>query len=745
MLASDRLDDLPHRPHSIQPHGVLLAFDTSDFSILQVSANTQTHLGLKPQQLLGSALTQLFSAAQFRTLLASCPDELNRVIPIPLVVKTPHGVVRCDGFIQRTATAVILELEPTGSKKKTLSLNVHGWVREPLYQLQQALDVATLLKSLVNVIQDLTGYGRVLVYRFDAQGAGEVIAEAKHREVPSYLGLHFPALDIPEWVRASYLQGKLRIIPNLQAPPVPLVASQPSQTAVALDLSTSVLRSSDPCAIEYYRNMGMSAALVISLIQDQALWGLISCHHPSPKRVNYRVRSACELLAQMAMSEVAKKERQNDLIQQQQHYTLQAELLAAIAQANNLQEVLNQPEERLLNLVNADGLAVCVGSQLTLMGRTPSIDQVQALVDWANRDIQDPLFKTHCLAKVYPAATDFKETASGLLRLQISKVQQCWMFWFRAEVLQTVNWAGQPDQGVGQDEQGQIHLSPRASFDLWQETVEATSLAWQPFEIKSALDFKAAIVGIVLKQAEELAQLNQELQRSNRELSAFSYAAAHDLKEPLRGIYNYANILQEDYGPALDEEGMEYLAEIQTFAQRMETLINALMRIAQLRQQALQMQVVDLNDVLANAVKVVRASWPEIDFELQVPHPPLPLVQGDPTLLNEVFRNLLNNAIKYNKQAQKWVEVGYQESPDDASDGKTWIVYVRDNGIGIRPEHVSAVFQLFKRLHPQEHYGGGAGVGLAIVNQIIERHNSHIWLESMFGVGSTFYFTLQEA
>jgi chemotaxis family two-component system sensor kinase Cph1 len=739
-LVSD--DHSPQLPDSIQPHGVLLALDESDFTILQVSANTEAHLGIEPQQLLGQALATLCDPEPVRALVAKQLSESNQVVPLMLGVRTSRGALPFNGFVHRTQSTIILEMEPADMETSIRLSSLYHQVRETLSQLQQAPNRETLLQGLVEAIQALTGYGQVLVYQFDPQGAGAVVAEAKHRELPAYLGLHFPAVDIPEWVRASYMQGKLRALPDLQASPVPLLPALHPTTAAPLDLSTALLRSSNPCAVEYYHNMGMSAALVISLIQERALWGLVCCHHPTPKPLTYETRSACELLTQVAASVLAKTDKQDNLDQQQQHYTLQAEFIASITQANTLLEALTQPDARLLSLVNATGAAICLGSELRLLGTTPSKAAVQALINWANSEIDDTLLQTTCLSQIYPPAAAFASIASGLLMLKISQVQRYWILWFRPEVLQTVNWAGQPDQGVEIDEQSQVHLSPRASFDLWQETVKATALPWQPFEIKGAIDLRTAIVGIVLKQAEALGELNDELQRSNQELASFAYAAAHDLKEPLRGIYNYANILQEDYGQVLDEDGMEYLVEIQGFSQRMETLINALLRMAQLRQAELFFEAFDLNGGLKNVEKVVRASWPEADFELRVPQP-LPIVQGDPALLSEVLRNLLNNAIKYNTQADKWVEVGYQDYDGDLSGQRSCVFYIRDNGIGIRPEHTPVVFQLFKRLHPQEHYGGGTGVGLAIVNQIIERHHGRIWVESIPGEGSTFYFTLQ--
>ena len=744
------LDEHPiQQPESIQPHGVLLALDESDGSlILQVSDNTEELLGVQPQQLVGASLDCLLDTSQIHKLRQCVPLELHAIEPIKLAVQTPSGVVDFDSFVHRTRAAVLLEMEPAITAAPESFLSVHALVRGAIARMQRAASPTELLNCAVNEIRHLTNFDRVLVYRFDEAGAGEVMAEAKQFELEPYQGLHFPAQDIPEWVRAFYGEGKLRTVPNMQATPAGLVPPFNLKTGETLDLSASILRSPDPCCVEYYSNMGMSATLVASLLKDQILWGLIACHHPVPKRVSYEVRAACEFLVQMTASELANKLRQENLNQQSRHQALRSELIASISQADNFIDALIRPEERLLTLVNATGAAICLRHELTLVGATPAQGQVEALIGWADAAIQDNLFQTPCLSEPYPEAAAFKTTASGLLLMRIARAPHYLILWFRPEVLQTVNWGGKPDVELRPDESGKLQLCPRASFELWQETVHATSLPWRPYEINSALELRNAIVGIVLKKADDLAKLNREFQRSNRELAAFAYAAAHDLKEPLRGIYNYATVLREDFAQALGEEGQEYLSEIQVFSQRMETLINALLRISQLRQTQLKLQTTSLDALVKNAVDVVRASQPENRFEVRIPRS-LPRIQCDPVLMSEVFRNLISNAIKYNDHSEKWVEIGYQEIYDDTVDSASeaestaQAFYVRDNGIGIREGHLSEVFKLFKRLHPQGHYDGGVGVGLAVVNQIIERHGGRIWIESTPGQGSTFYFSLE--
>ncbi|MGF1521570.1 MAG: ATP-binding protein [Leptolyngbyaceae cyanobacterium] len=741
--------DLIHAPGSIQPHGILFVLEEPEFRILQVSSNADDYLGLSLDRILGRSLQDWLTADSAQFLQQHLPRNHHQRIPIRLSLQAQDCSTPFNGGLFRTQDALVLELEPPLLSEEDSITDVQMILSSAIARIKQTSSLEELLSIFVHEVQQITGFDRVHVYRFDEHGAGEVVAEARQNDLDSYLGLHFPAHDIPEQAKRLYALGVLRHIPDLAAQPIALVPTLFPKADYPFDLSLATLRSVDACCVKYHQNMGVAALLVAPILKEQMLWGLLTCHHQTPKQVSYNMRATCEFFVQMGASEIESKLRQADLVHQTQIHALQSDFLQSIAEADNFIEALIKPEIRLLGLVDAQGAAVCLGDDITLLGETPTLEQTYQLIEWADREIFDNIYHTDALAKVYPPAETFTAIASGLLFLRISKVQRYGIFWFRPEVLRTVSWGGNPDDSVQVNAAGESILCPRNSFASWQEIVRNTSLPWHPLEISSAVDLRNALVGVVLKKAEELTKLNQELQHSNRQLASFAYAAAHDLKEPLRGIYNYASVLIEDYTPILDAEGLDYLTEIQAFSQRMETLINALLRVSQLRQAHLKMQRTNLNEVLENAVEVVRASRPEVDFEVVVSRS-LPPTWCDPVLVNEVFRNLISNAVKYNNQAEKWVEVGYQNLEDASSKTElestnaTCIFYVRDNGIGISETHQSEVFKLFKRLHPQEHYGGGAGIGLAIVHQIIERHDGHIWIESTAGEGSTFYFTLSE-
>ena len=364
----------------------------------------------------------------------------------------------------------------------------------------------------------MTEFDRVMLYKFADDGHGSVIAEEKIDTLEPYLGLHYPESDIPRPARQLFLENSIRVIPdtNFQSsaelfPKINPVSGKP------IDLTNSILRSAAPCHIEYLHNMGVGASLTISLIKDNKLWGLIACHHQAPKFVSYELRKACEFLGRIIFSEISGKEETEDYDYQINLKQVQSSLVEYMSQEDNFIDGLVRNQLNLLDLTNAEGAAVYFGGKYTLIGNTPTEEELNFLVEWLKNNVKDEVFSTDSLPSMYPDAISFKNVASGLLAIPISK--QNYVLWFRPEIIQTVNWGGNPHQAFSVDQsEGNVRLSPRKSFDLWKEIVQLTSLPWQNVEIKAALELRKSIINIVLRQADELAQLAQNLQRSNAEL-----------------------------------------------------------------------------------------------------------------------------------------------------------------------------------------------------------------------------------
>lgn len=731
-----------HIPGLIQPHGVLLVLREPTLEIVQVSNNTFEAIGYRPQDLLGKSLSDFFGDEGVRAIEECLAENFDHTNPLHLAIESPNKSLHFDGIVHRSNGGLVLELEFQQTSETTDFFRFYQRVKGAIAKLQKAQTRLEMCGVVVQEVRKLTGFDRVMVYQFDEEGAGSVVAEDKSDAVEPYLGLHYPPSDIPTQARQLYTLNWLRLVPDANYQPIGLTPEDNPLTDAPLDMSLSVLRSVSPIHIEYLHNMGVTASMSISLIHNQKLWGLIACHHSSPKYVPYDLRTACEFIGQVMSVELANKETNEDLEYQTRAKSLQAKFVEILSGANTFLEGLAGLDANLLDLVDASGAVVCTGDRLVAIGQTPSETDVMPLLAWIEAHIEGNLWQTQALSEVYPEAASFQAVASGLLALRISKTHQSYILWFRPEVVQIVNWGGNPNKPVEVLDNGEMRLSPRKSFALWQETLRGRSLPWKACEIEAVIELRSLIVGVILRQADELAKINLELERSNSELDSFAYIASHDLKEPLRGIHNYANFLMEDYGEVLDEGGIAKLQTLANLTQRMEDLINALLHFSRLGRAELIETPTDLNGVVQQAIetlKISRASDNSIEFRLPKP---LPVLRCDRIQVSELFTNLIVNGIKYNDKPQKWVEIGVLEATEETKGAI--VFYVRDNGIGIPLRHQDKIFQIFRRLHGRNDYGGGTGAGLTIAKKIVERHGGRIWMTSTSGEGSTFYFTLPE-
>ena len=765
---SDRIDitncdrEPIHIPGYIQPHGVLFALHESTLTIVQVSENTYEWLGLKPKEYLNQPLSILLSENEIYAVRQCLAGDFNYVNPLRIELNTPHGKMVVYSIVHRIGAIAILEIElgqvtagqPNLSERDDLSyFDFYRQIKAPMEGLQKAANLDELCAQLVTNVRHTTGFDRVMIYRFNPSGHGEVIAEAIRSDLAPYLGLRYPASDIPLQARHLYTLNHLRLLPDAVYTPVAIVPTLNPITQVPLDLSWSVLRSVSPLHIEYLQNMGVRASMSISLLRDRQLWGLIACHHSEPRMIPYFLRTVCEFIGQMGAFEIKAKEELEDRDYQIELNTLKASFFKSISQQSDVLDALTESPTNLLNLVGATGVVISYHEQLIVLGKTPSQDVLKPLIaSLISRLETDDIVQSVCLAKDYPDAESYCKVASGLLAMAIASTENFYILWFRPEVSQTVTWAGNPNKPEMVDDRGEVRLSPRKSFAAWQENVQRTALPWKLCEYEAALELRNAIIHVTLRHAAELSKLNIELERSNIDLDSFAYVASHDLKEPLRGIHNYSSFLMEDYGEILDAEGISKLQTLTRLTRRMELLIDSLLHYSRLGRAELANFPINLN-VLAQEVRDLFKITTGDSLNIIIN--PLPTIVADRSQISELLTNLVSNSIKYNENPLKKIEIGCldsdaaqclrRERPQLDIQSGSQIIYVRDNGIGIDPSHFDVVFQIFKRLHARDEYGGGTGAGLMIVKKIVDRHNGKIWVESTLGHGTTFYFSIPAA
>lgn len=727
-----------HISTQIQAHGVLLVLQEPELNVLQVSNNALGLFGLTPNEVLNMSLEELLDPFQVDRLKTGLSfDNLDLVNPTKIWVRKKgqgDDYLVFDAVIHRSADGfLILELEPAFSQENIPFLSFYHLARASINQLEGTSNLRDFCQIIVQEVRKVTGFDRVMLYKFDEDGHGEVLAEEKLDSMEPYLGLHYPESDIPRPARKLFVSNSIRVIPNTQSESVSIVPKLNPVTQQPTDLTLSILRSPYTCHTEYLHNMGVGASLTISLVKDQKLWGLIACHHLTPKYVSYELRKACEFLGRVIFSELSTREETADYNYRMRLTHTQSLLMEQMSQANSFVDGLIQHQPNLLDLTSAQGAAICFNGTWTTIGRTPSEEDLSFLMQWLAKNVDQEVFCTDSLPQLYLDAEKFKDVASGLLIIPISK-RTC-VLWFRPEVIQTVNWGGDPNQAFELKEtEGNFRLCPRKSFELWKETVRLKSLPWKQVEVNAALELRKAIVNIVLRQADELAQLAQDLERSNAELKKFAYIASHDLQEPLNQVANYVQLLEMRYQDQLDQDAEEFIDFAVEGVSLMQTLIDDVLAYSKVDLQGIEWQLTDVEKALSQALSNVRGRISETNAEIT--YDPLPTIVADGTQLMQLFQNLIGNAIKFCQPNQApRIHIGVQRQEE------SWLFSVQDNGIGFDSQFADRIFVIFQRLHTRDEYPG-TGMGLAICKKIVECHRGRIWVESQLGEGATFYFTI---
>lgn len=735
-LDLDTCDREPiHIPGSIQPYGMLFFLDGPDLSICAVSANVAEHLGRDPSALLGLPIGGLMDAASFQ----SVADAAGRgAVQIRLArVRLLGAADPWRAVVQASAGGVLLEMlcpqyqaEPGGTD---LFDRFEGATR----RLQSAAETGTICARLAEEIRVLTGYDRVMVYRFAREWSGEVVAESNGGDLPSYLGLHFPASDIPAQARALYVLNPVRQIPDVGYTPVPLVAGSP----VPVDLSQALLRSVSPIHIEYLRNMGVGAAMSVSILRDGALWGLVACHHRMAHHVAPELCQAGVLLANLATWKLAVAEEADIARRSAGVGAIETKLLHEATSGQDYREALLRNCNELLELMQASGLAFSGGGSVTCLGETPPEDELQDLLAWLS-DRGPEVFETDHLAAHYRVPEGLANVA-GILAVPLGGASQHLLVWFRPEIARTVTWGGEPAKPVTA---GQNRLTPRLSFAAWTEQVRGRSRPWERHEIAAATALRDVIVDLVLRRSLDLEQMNAQLVRSNEELEAFAYVASHDLKEPLRQIETFGTMLERTFrgrAPQGDASA-RWFEGIRASSQRLRLLIDDLAAYSRLGSKAKAFAPTPLGLLLDNVKADLEGLIEETQATIEAEE--LPVIMCDGAQVQQVIQNIVANALKYrhrDRAPRIVVSAIMHAAPFGSVSYHLPVLEFRfaDNGIGFDDRHRERIFEPFHRLHSHDEYEG-SGIGLAICRKIVGRHGGSITALGRPGEGAVFTIML---
>ena len=481
---------------AVQSVGFLIA-TTADLIVAQVSVNAPTWLGRPVNELLGSSLTALVAPDALHTLrnrlsALNGTDAVERAFGVPLF----GDERRFDVALHLSGDKFILEGEPSEPEGETNAANL---VRTLVARLQKKAGVSAFVKEAARQMRMLTGYDRVMVYRFHKDGSGEVVAEERHADMEPFLGLRYPASDIPQQARALLLRNPLRIIADVTAEAVPVVPPRDPEGR-PLDLSLSVLRSHSLMHVEYLRNMGVGATMTVSIYREGRLWGLFSCHHRVPYHVGYERRTAAELYGQMVSLILDGRERAVEMEYEAAARRVHERMMTLMAADMTAFEKPSTLSEMMTELMACDGVGIWVKAQVTLSGVTPTEDEFLGLVQFLNRTTPGKVYATHNLGSVYEPARGFAERAAGLMSIPVSRVPRDHIVFFRREVAQSVIWAGEPVKATtGEDGP---RLSPRKSFMAWQQVVQGQSTPWSDPEVRVAESLRVTFLEVVLRMSD---------------------------------------------------------------------------------------------------------------------------------------------------------------------------------------------------------------------------------------------------
>lgn len=713
-------------PGAIQPHGVLMTLSEPALDILQISANVGTLLGIEASQVLGKPLPALVGAGLAEQVCKLVEQDLAEDLQ-PLAVKLDG--IAFEGFLHRHDGLLIFELELLASSAS----DPHSHLNRMLQRLQAAQDLDTLHDLVVREVQALTGYDRVLVYRFEEEGHGQVVAEASSLGMERFKGLYFPASDIPAQARQLYLSNWLRIIPDAAYTPVPIVPAMRPQDEQPLDLSFATLRSVSPIHCQYMRNMGVLSSMSISLVCEGRLWGLITCGNRTPLHVPSSLRSACKTIGQVLSLQISAMQALQLAAEREAKIDSLARFEQAMREsAASVFDGLAASAGQLLELVDASGVAIIDGDQLRTAGACPTPAQIHALHHWIEQQ-RMPVFASHELGSVYPPANEYRLLASGVLTLSLPKPVTNGIIWFRPEVKETLSWSGDPRKPMHLDPSGdELRLRPRSSFEQWKVEMEGISRKWSHGDRFAANDLRRCALEIDLSRQ---VLREQAAVRARDELMA---VVSHDLRSPMTVIAMLCGMMQKTFSSDAVNASRRVTSAISTMQQatsRMNALLDDLLDTSKIEagRYVIAPRPLDVSLMLEEAqallAPLAQTKLVRLVFEAQ----PGLHINADPERLFQVLSNLVGNAVKFT-DAHGTVAVSAR------ADGASVAFTVRDTGRGIAPEQLPHVFERYWTA--REGNPDGTGLGLYITRGIIKAHGGEISANSEPGQGSTFRFSV---
>jgi len=729
-----------HVPGSIQPHGFLLGINSETWKIDFCSGNIQDYIPSTHQAILGNDFKAIFGENQESQVREYIGKDLL-LSSSPLQLELLGNPFLCT--VHKSNETYILEAESAEENSKKVA-DVYDQTSQFLSYMNSTHTLKELCQMVAKGTQEITGYDRVMVYRFDKDYNGEVFAESVREDLEPFLGLHYPHTDIPVQARELYMKNLLRLIVDINYTPVPLYTVDNGKDK-NLDLSLSILRSTSPIHVQYLQNMGVGATLTISLIHKQKLWGLIACHHYSEKNLTPEIRLASQLQGHFITSQI-------DIRQSNEEYEVARKSNIALEKLNALNlpakedafEIIVQ-NENLLEICNASGVAIIFNNKIYKNGLTPDDKNIYKLIKWLSVFTTTDSFSTEKLLNFLPEVDDYCAEASGILYHSLSLENDDCIIWFRPESLTEVNWAGDPKKAIVKDANG---LYPRNSFNLYKEIVKCQSKLWLQPELNAGANYAHTLqkqfnLLIISQEEEKYRKLSELLKETNSELENINWISTHDLQEPLRKIQMLSSRLLGKEDEQFSETVINSVQRMNNSAQRMQTLLVDILKYTKIQHIDDSFEMVKPEKVLVEVLSDLNEHINERKAIINIEE--MPLINGIPFLMKQLFSNLIQNSLKYSFSDKTPIVTIKSLGIHELNSNPFHVLEFSDNGIGFEQQFAENIFNIFSRLHNQEQYKG-SGVGLALCKKIMQVHKGSITAEGIENQGAKFklYFPLNQ-
>ncbi|WP_293775865.1 ATP-binding protein [uncultured Oxalicibacterium sp.] len=699
-----------HIPGSIQPHGALLAFARNG-TLLIHSENANDMLGALPN--IGAALDFDHLNQPVRDAIAKALT-LEEVHDDILDTQLPTG--KFDIIFSKSGGLVLVEFEQ--SRQSAITLDAFAVLAQrAISRIQRQTDTDELLRVAVSEIHALTGFDRVMAYRFLPDDSGEVVAEWRRDDLEPFVGQRYPAGDIPAQARRLYILNPLRLIADIGYRPVALFPQNNPLTHAPLDLSRSVLRSVSPIHVEYLTNMGVAASMSISIVVNDRLWGMIACHHMTPYLVPRAVRMSCQLLSQIVSVLVERTLTQEHARAIQRSAAVRIRITERTSQAGDLLHALSEENPNFLDLIACQGAAASIDGRVTVFGNAPSEAHVLQWINWLDTNVSSDVFLTDSIVRDVPALQDASGNMAGLLAVRFHSERNGYLFWFRNEQIESVRWGGNPDKTYGIGPLGD-RLTPRGSFTEWKQEVKNRSHAWLASELEIASQFRTDLQAIALAKST----------LSERARDMLFATLGHDLRDPLQAIMMAAEMLERQGATESGKTQSALGKRITNSSGRMKRLISEVLDVSRI-QNGLGLSIVRLPTPIApllrDLVREVAIAHPHLQILLDIGQAGSADVDAD--RLSQVVSNLLSNARHHGDNA-KPIRVVAKSDEDNLH------ISIANHGPAIDPQLLPNLFNPFKSSSLQnEKNQGGLGLGLYIVKEIVKGHDGSIAVRCVEG------------